>query len=1052
MILRREMDEQNKNGLRVETRDAKREDVCPGKNGKLDLDSVRSRIDMATEHDAAEKTGPEYWRSLEELAGSEDFQDALHREFPKGASEWVDSVSRRGFLKVMGASLGLAGMTGCVRLPLEPIVPYVRQPEEMIPGRPMFYATACTLGGYASPLLVESHLGRPTKVEGNDQHPASLGGTDIFAQASILGMYDPDRSQTVVSMGDLRSWQAFLGAIRGPLNIQKGLQGAGIRILTPTISSPTLADQLRSFLKIYPQAKWHVYEPVNRDNVLEGAKLAFGQPVETRYDLSKADVIVSLDADFLYAGFPGNTRYIRDFAKRRNPDDGKMNRLYVIESTPTSTGAKADHRWSMLASQMEGVAGVLGSPVSICNGEAGSKSAPDKFLLTLIQDLHTHQGSSVVIAGEHQSPAVHALAHGINQGLFNVGKTVLYSESVDANPVNQAESIKDLVADMRDGKVDLLVILGGNPAYDAPADLNFADALTNSKIPLRVHHGLYQNETAELCQWHVDATHELEAWGDARAYDGTVSIIQPLIAPLYGGKSALEFVALLSGQADATGYDLVRAYWQKQHAGADFEQFWRRSLHDGWVEGTTFSDKALKPAAIFCDAAGGSELNISGHELKLSARTDSNAIELNIRRDPTIYDGQFSNNGWLQELPKPMTKLTWDNAVLIGPKMAERLNIATEDVVELELNGKKVQGPAWIQAGHPDKSVTVFLGYGRKRAGRVGTAQGFDAYALRTSAAPWIATDVHIRKTGETYKLASTQGMQSMDTPDGGHRPLVRETTLEEYRKEPNFAKEEETPYALSLYEPYPYKSEDYAWGMAIDLNSCVGCNNCMLACQSENNIAVVGKEQVVIGRHMHWIRVDAYYQGDRDNPKAFFQPVPCMQCENAPCEVVCPVGATVHSTEGLNDMTYNRCVGTRYCSNNCPYKVRRFNFLLFQDWETPQYKMMRNPDVSVRSRGVMEKCTYCVQRINERRIDVETASVREEKKILIGDELQTACQQSCPAGAIIFGNINDPNSKVSKLKAQSRNYSLLGELNTRPRTTYLAEVRNPNPELEAKA
>jgi MoCo/4Fe-4S cofactor protein with predicted Tat translocation signal len=997
---------------------AQREDRCPSK--KLDLTIVRERIDAATAHDAAEKTGPEYWRSLEELAGTDAFKDALHREFPKGASEWVDSVSRRGFLKVMGASLGLAGMTGCVRLPLEPIVPYVRQPENVVPGRPMYYATASTLGGYASPLLVESHLGRPTKIEGNDQHPASMGGTDIFAQASLLGLYDPDRSQTVMSMGDVRSWQSFLGAFRGPLSAQKALQGAGIRILTPTISSPTLADQLRTFLKIYPQAKWHVYEPLNRDNALEGAKLAFGQPVETRYDLSKADVIVSLDADFLYAGFPGNTRYIRDFAKRRNPDDGKMNRLYAIESTPSSTGAKADHRFPMRASEVQGFMSRFPT--------AGGKpfaSHPDP----IAQDMLQHAGSTVIIVGDHQPPAAHALAHALNSD--NVGKTVFYTDPVDANPINQTESLKELVADMRGGKVDLLIILGGNPAYDAPADLNFAEALQNGKVPLRVHHGLYQNETAELCQWHVNQAHELEAWGDARAYDGTVSIIQPLIAPLYNGKSALEFVALLSGQADPTGYELVRAYWQKQHAGADFEQFWRKSLHDGWVEGTTFGAKAVS-------------VKLPDH---IDVPHGQDAIELNIRRDATIHDGQFSNNGWLQELPKPMTKLTWDNAILIGPAMAQRLNIATEDVVELELNGKKVTGPVWIQAGHPDNSVTVTLGYGRKRAGRVGTAQGFDAYALRTTAAPWIATGVTIRKTGDTYKLASTQGMQSMDTPDGGHRPLVRETTLEQYRKDPAFAQEDEPAPGLTLYEPYPYKAEDYAWGMTIDLNSCVGCNNCMLACQSENNIAVVGKEQVVIGRHMHWIRVDAYYQGDRDNPKAFFQPVPCMQCENAPCEVVCPVGATNHTTEGLNDMVYNRCVGTRYCSNNCPYKVRRFNFFLFQDWETPQYKMMRNPDVSIRSRGVMEKCTYCVQRINERRIDAE----REDRKINDA-ELQTACQQSCPAGAIVFGNVNDPNSKVSKLKAQSRNYSLLGELNTRPRTTYLAEVRNPNPELEEKS
>jgi MoCo/4Fe-4S cofactor protein with predicted Tat translocation signal len=1019
--------------MKMEEQDgrAKPEDVCPSKKSKLDLDSVRERIDAALAHDAAEKAGPEYWRSLEELAGNPAFQEALHREFPKGASEWVDSVSRRGFLKVMGASMALAGMTGCVRLPLEPIVPYVRQPEDVIPGRPQFYATAMTLGGYASPLLVESHLGRPTKIEGNDKHPASLGGTDIFAQAHILGLYDPDRSQSVVSMGDQQSWQAFLNAIHGPLTAQKALQGAGIRILTPTISSPTLADQLRNFLKIYPQAKWHVYEPVNRDNVLEGAKLAFGQPVETRYDFEKADVIVSLDADFLYAGFPGNVRYIRDFAKRRNPD-GKMNRLYVIESTPTTTGAKADHRLPVRAREIELCAAVLLRPAAVALREAGEAvgGGTEKFFDFLSRDLDSSSGSSVVLVGDHQPPAVHAFAHAINARLGNVGKTVFYSDPVDANPANQTESLKDLVADMRGGKVDLLIVLGGNPAYDAPADLNFADALKNGMIPLRVHHGLYQNETAELCQWHVNATHELEAWGDARAYDGTVSIIQPLIAPLYGGKSALEFVALLSGQADSTGYDLTRAYWQKQRTGGDFEQFWRKSLHDGWVVNTGFAAKELKPASA----------PVGSVPLPL------NAIELNIRRDPTIYDGQFSNNGWLQELPKPMTKLTWDNAVLIGPKMAERLQIKVEDVVELELNGKKVTGPVWIQAGHPDNSVTVTLGYGRRRAGRVGTAQGFDAYALRTTAAPWIATGLQIRKTGDTYKLASTQGYQTMDTPDGGHRPLVRETTLEDYLKRPNFAAEEgeEPAPGLTLYKPYPYKEEDYAWGMAIDLNSCVGCNNCMLACQSENNIAVVGKEQCVIGRHMHWIRVDAYYQGDRDNPKAYFQPVPCQQCENAPCEVVCPVGATNHTPEGLNDMVYNRCVGTRYCSNNCPYKVRRFNFLLFSDWETPQYKMMRNPDVSVRSRGVMEKCTYCVQRINERRIDAE----REDRKIN-DTELQTACQQSCPAGAIIFGNINDPNSKVSKLKAQSRNYSLLGELNTRPRTTYLAEVSNPNPELK---
>jgi Fe-S-cluster-containing dehydrogenase component len=937
----------------------------------------------------------------------------------------------------MGASLGLAGMTGCVKLPLEPIVPYVRQPENVIPGRPQYYATAVTLGGYANPVLVESHLGRPTKIEGNDLHPASMGGTDIFTQASLLGLYDPDRSQTVTSMGDVRSWQAFLGAIRGPLSAQKSLQGAGIRILTTTITSPTLADQIRNFQKVYPQAKWHVYEPVNRDNVLEGAKMAFGQPVETRYDFTKADVIVSLDGDFLYGGFPGNVKYIRDFASRRNPD-GNMNRLYVIESTPSSTGAKADHRLPLRASQVEEFVHHLAAGFDIGGTATGWAGAEAKFLATVAADLQAHQGSGLLVVGDHQPPIVHSLAHAINAKLGNIGKTVFYTDPVDANWVNQTESLKELVADMQAGKVSLLIVFGGNPVYDAPSDLKFADILKSGNVPLRVHHGLYQDETAELCQWHVPATHELESWGDARAYDGTVSIIQPLIAPLYNGKSAIEFVALLSGQADATGYDLVRAYWQKQHTGADFEQFWRKSLHDGWIEGSTFSPKSFTAKS----AAPASEANAA----------DANAIELNIRRDPTIWDGQFSNNGWLQELPKPMSKLAWDNAVLIGPKMASRLGLQTKDVVELEANGKKLQGAVWIQAGHPDNSVSITLGYGRKRAGRVGSEQGFNAYEFRTTANPWITKLDKITKTGEIYQLTSTQGMQSMETPNGDVRPLVREASLDEYKKDPDFAHKEEpeVPKDVTLYPDYDYEKHPYEWGMAIDLNKCVGCNNCILACQAENNIAVVGKEQTHLGRHMHWMRVDVYYQGDRDNPKAFFEPVPCMHCENAPCEVVCPVGATSHSTEGLNDMVYNRCVGTRYCQNNCPYKVRRFNFLLFQDWDTPQYKMMRNPDVSVRSRGVMEKCTYCVQRINERRIDTETASVREGKEVRIGDELQTACQQSCPANAIVFGNINDPDSAVSKWKAQARNYSLLGELNTRPRTTYLAEVRNPNPELES--
>jgi MoCo/4Fe-4S cofactor protein with predicted Tat translocation signal len=997
-------------------------DVCPTKRKDLDLSTVKAQIEQTT--------GPEYWRSLEELAGSEEFQEMLHREFPKGASEWLDTFSRRGFLKTMGASLALAGLTGCTRMPVTEIVPYVKQPENVIPGKPKYYATAFTLGGYASPVLVESHMFRPTKIEGNPEHPASLGGTDIYAQASILDLYDPDRAQNITYMGDTRSWNAFMEAVKGPMNVQKSMAGSGVRILTQGVTSPTLAAQINDYIKAHPQAKWHVWEPINRDNVYEGAKTAFGEVVETRYDLSKADVIVSLDADFLSAGFPGSTRYIRDFASRRNPD-GNMNRLYVVESTPSATGMKADHRVPVKAGEIDNFARSL---MAASGGIAGE----EKIVSALGQDLFAHKGSSVVIPGDHQPPVVHALAHSINQQLGNIGKTVFYSEPIDANPVNRGESVKALVDEMRSGKVDLLLILGGNPAYDAPAELEFASALKSNAVNLKIYLGSHRNETAELCQWHVPEAHYLEAWSDARAYDGTASIIQPLIEPLYGGKSAHEIITILAGQSGLTGHDLVKAYWTGQRDRT--ESAWVKSLHDGWV-GLTASEPK----------------NVTLKVMTFPRATDvpADAIELNFRRDPSIYDGRFSNNGWLQELPKPLTKLTWDNVIMIGPKMAERTKLNFKDVAELEFEGKKVKGPIWIQAGHPDNSITVFFGYGRAKAGRVGTGTGFDVYPLRTSKAPWFATGAKLTPTGATYNLASTQGYQTLETPDGSERPLVQTRSLEEYKKEPNFAKEGEPPKELTLYKPeeFAYDKQEYAWGMTIDLNSCVGCNNCIVACQSENNIPVVGQEQTLRGRHMHWIRVDAYYNGPRENPKGFFQPVPCMQCENAPCELVCPVQATVHSSEGLNDMVYNRCVGTRYCSNNCPYKVRRFNFLLFQDWETPQFKLMRNPDVSVRSRGVMEKCTYCVQRINERRIDVETAAVSSGKDLRIGDELQTACQQSCPANAIVFGNVNDPNSRVSKLKAQARNYSLLGELNTRPRTTYLAEVRNPNPELsESKA
>jgi molybdopterin-containing oxidoreductase family iron-sulfur binding subunit len=1006
----------------------KREEVCPGKNKKktLDLTAVREEI--------ASTSGPQYWRSLEELAGSDEFREMMHREFPKGSSEWLDSVSRRGFLQTMGASLALAGMTACTRQPLEQIVPYVRQPEDIIPGRPQFYASSTVLGGYASPVLVESHMGRPTKIEGNPEHPASLGAADIFSQASLLDMYDPDRSQTPVYLGETRSWKNFVDQIRTRMAGQRAVDGEGFRLLTGPISSPTLANQIQALLKMYPKAKWHQYSPLHRDNVLAGSMLAFGQAVETRYRLESADVILSLDADFLSPSFPGSARYTHDYAARRNPD-AAMNRLYVVESVPSPTGVKAEHRLSLRASEVEGFARSLAASLGL-----GGSATDSHFLHAVADDLKAHAGSSVVIVGDHQCPEVHALAHAINAHLGNMGKTVVYTHTVLASPVDQTASLRELTQDLREKKVDVLVILGANPVYDAPADLNFGDALLNSGAGLRLHHGLHQDETAELCQWHVNAAHSLEAWSDGRAYDGSVCIVQPLIAPLYDGKSAHELVAALMGQSTLTGYEIVRGAWQTQAnalgSGPEFETWWRKTVHDGFISGSSFLANAVTLKAGLPPVRG-------------ADAADAATIEVSFRGDPAIYDGAFSNNGWMQELPKPMSKMTWDNPAWIGPAYAARKGLKSEDMVTLEVAGRKVDVPVWIQAGHPDNAITVFLGYGRRRVGRVGNGAGFDLYKVRSSDAPW-RTSGKVTALAQTYKLASTQGYQTIETATI-NRPVIREGSLAEYKKNPNFAREmEEAPERnVTLYPNVDYSDPNYnklgyAWGMTVDLGACVGCNACMIACHSENNIPVVGKPQVVVGRHMHWIRVDAYYQGDRDNPSASFQPVPCMQCENAPCELVCPVGATVHSTEGLNDMVYNRCIGTRYCSNNCPYKVRRFNFLLFQDWETPQFKMMRNPDVSIRSRGVMEKCTYCVQRITVARIDSE----REERAVQDG-EIQTACQQACPSNAIVFGNVNDPNSKVSKLKAQARNYSMLAELNTRPRTTYLADVRNPNPELE---
>ena len=1020
-----------------------------------DIDALRTKL--------AQTRGREYWRSLESLSETPEFKQYLHREFPQNASEWLDPVGRRNFLKLMGASLALAGVSACTRQPNEELVPYVRQPEELIPGKPLFYATAMPMAGAGMGLLVESHEGRPTKIEGNPDHPSSRGATDVYAQAAILGLYDPDRSQTLTNLGEIRPFATFAGAAQAVLSSQDASQGAGVRILSETVASPTLAAQLGDMLERYPQAKWVQWEPLGRHNAREGSRIAFGEYADAQYDLEKATVILSLDADFLCTGAAG-LKHARAFASRRRADGDPAlaNRLYAVESTPTIGGSRADHRLVLRPSEIQAFAVQLGRELGVVP-LSGGMVAPEvgrPWGVAVARDLEAHRGQSLVIAGEGQPPIVHALAHAMNDALGNVGNTVVYTQTAEAQPANQLDGLRELVADMNAGAVDMLLILGGNPAYSAPADLDFTAAM--ERVPFRAHLSLYEDETSAQCHWHIPETHFLEAWSDVRSDDGTVTIIQPLIAPLYGGKSAHE---LLSAVADRerSGYDTVREFWSREtglsmelpvlaapsvepaavavDGGAatpvaaapvpllsPLDREWRKWLHDGLLPNTAFAPRALM--VLEADVAA---------QVGAASPAAQSGLEVVFRADPSVYDGRFANNAWLQETPKSLTKLTWDNAALISPATAAQLDLVNGDIVELSEGDRSIRIPVWVAPGQAGDTLTLHLGYGRTRAGRAGNGTGFNVNPLRTTASPDILTGVALTKTGETYTLASTQDHWSLEG-----RNLVRVATATEYAEDPQFVqKMEHLPITgLSMYAEH--KSNGYAWGMTIDQNVCTGCNSCVVACQAENNVPVVGKEQVLSGREMHWLRIDRYYSGDLENPDTYHQPMPCQQCENAPCEVVCPVAATVHSDEGLNDMVYNRCVGTRYCSNNCPYKVRRFNFLLYQDWDTPSLSLRRNPDVTVRSRGVMEKCTYCVQRINHARV----AAKLEDRSIRDGDVV-TACESACPTEAIVFGDINDPNSRVSRIKAGQLNYSLLAELNARPRTTYQAIVRNPNTELE---
>ncbi len=1049
--------------------------MTPPMNELTDIEALRARLEGTR--------GREYWRSLEAIAETTEFKEFLHREFPRNASEWLDPVGRRGFLKLMGASLALAGVSACTRQPNEELVPYVRQPEELVPGKPLFYATAMTMNGAGMGLLVETHEGRPTKIEGNPDHPSSRGATDLFAQAAILGLYDPDRSQTLSNLGEIRPFSAFATAVRPIMTAQQAKQGSGLRILTETVASPTLEAQIQELLAAYPQAKWVQWEPLGRHNAREGSRLAFGEYVDAQYAIDKADVILSLDAEFLCQGAAG-LKHARAFASRRRIEGerGQTCRLYAVESTPTNTGTKADHHLPLRASEIETFARAVAAQLGVAGASAATVSdAATRWIAPLVKDLQATRGKSLVIAGDGQPAVVHVLAHAMNDVLGNIGATVTYTTTAEAQPSNQLAALRDLVGEMNAGTVDFLLILGANPVYSSPADLNFTTAM--DKVGLRAHLGLYEDETAARCHWHIPEAHFLETWSDVRSNDGTATIVQPMIAPLYGGKSVHEVISAIGPNGERSGFDLVRAYWAAQTtlstqsptparnttavvapvaaplaptasavpqalppasangaaapvnntpatftpaaAKSPFDAAWRKWLHDGLIPDTAFAARTVSLQAAIPAAS--------------PVAQGGQTLEVAFRPDPSIYDGRFANNAWLQELPNSLTKLTWDNAALISPATALRLNLVSGDIVELKQGDRSVRIPVWLAPGHGPDTLTLHLGYGRSRAGRVGNGLGFNVNPLRTSTAPDILTGVELSKTGDTYELACTQDHWSLEG-----RNLIRVGTTTQFEADHEFAHKmaEEIPPTFNMYKPHKY--EGYAWGMAIDQNVCTGCNACVVACHAENNIPVVGKAQVLNGREMHWLRIDRYYTGDIENPETYHQPMLCQQCEEAPCEVVCPVAATTHSDEGLNDMTYNRCVGTRYCSNNCPYKVRRFNFLLYSDFDTPSLQLQRNPDVTIRSRGVMEKCTYCVQRINQARV---TAKL-EDREIRDG-EVVTACQSACPTEAIVFGNINDPNSKVAQLKKSPLNYGLLEELNTRPRTTYMAVVRNPNTELE---
>jgi MoCo/4Fe-4S cofactor protein with predicted Tat translocation signal len=990
--------------------------------GCVDLAEVRAKLRGAR--------GQEYWKSLEEVAATPEFEEMLHREFPVGASEWDSSLSRRDFFRLAAASVALAGATACTKQPVHEILPYVKQPEEIVLGKPLYYATTMVMNGYGLGVVAKSREGHPIKIDGNAEHPAVLGGSDIWMQASILDLYDPDRSQSVTQLGEITDWSLFISALNDIVVEHQADQGAGLRFLSEPITSPTLSGQIDELLKRFPKARLHQYDPIGRDNAWQGAKLAFGEIVEPHYDFEKAKVILSLESDFLYT-HPDRLRYTRQYTNARRVATGQrdMNRLYVIESTPTVTGSMAEHRLRLESSRIEQIAEEIARAIG---GKQSGGGEHEKWLAGLTSDLKANRGKCIVVAGESQPPQVHAMAHWLNEQLGNVGKTVFYAKPAVAQPVSGIQSLTELVRELRDDHVKTLFILGGNPVYNAPADFQFGELLKKTKQT--IHIGFDYDETAAVCTWHVPQKHYLESWGDARSFDGTISLQQPLIAPLYGGKSIYEVLGAMTQQQPLrTDYEIVREHWRAKKQWNPFEEGWRKAVHDGFIADT----HEARSAELRLSANGLPELNAPNRS---SALRDE--LEVAFRPDPSIWDGRFANNAWLQECAKPISKIVWDNAVLVSPALAERNHFNTGDMVEVSTGDNKVQGPIWIMPGQADNTITLHLGYGRERIGRIGASVGFNVYPLRRSDSMWTRTGAKLTKLNTTHTLVTTQAHHRLHSPD---REVYRQGTLAAFIENPDFVNNSVEPIHRdeTLYNENEFEYKGHAWAMSIDLTTCIGCNACMLACNIENNIPVVGKEQVSKNREMYWIRIDSYFKGPIEDPEFNYMPVACMHCEHAPCELVCPVAATVHDHEGLNLQVYNRCVGTRFCSNNCPYKVRRFNFLRYSPYDVSWMEPRYNPEVTVRWRGVMEKCTYCVQRIASARITSE----KENRPIKDG-EVRTACQEACPAEAIIFGDLNDPNSKVAKLKKHKLDYSMLGLLNTRPRTTYLAKLQNPNPEM----